>query len=181
MWEGLQPGATLCGACYAKAWRQGTRTGAAPSTTDAGATTDAGRCTGTERTDNQTVVRITVSSHARTASPALAALQGSVSSSSVAVVNFGIGDLAPLAVGTSATDVPADSAARSRGVIGTIETVVPAHLAARGSQVFGTSDMNRDSAPSIVGADERCGSVSLSPPSPPIADRRDEPLGTDSA
>ena len=129
-----------------------------------------------------TVVQNTVPSYASTAPPsALAAVQGSVSSSSSAVVHFGIGGLASFAVDTSATDVPAESAARGRGVIGTIESDVPAHLAARGSQVFGTSEVSRDSAPSTVGADDRCGSASLSPLSPPLADRRDKPLGSDPA
>ena len=159
----------------------------------------AGRCTGTEQPLSPraaacrplAAVQGSVSSSSSAVQLALsplllqqqlAAVQGSVSSSSPsAVVTLGIGDLASLAVCTSASDVLADNAVRDRAVIGTIETVVPAHLAARGSQVFGTSEVNRDSAPSTVGADERCGSVPLSPPSPPTADRRDEPLGTDPA
>ena len=192
-WDGLQSGATLCGACYAKSWRLGERTSVASRTGSAITHVFFGRCTGTE---NATVVQDTVASStsARAALPALAAVQGSVSSASGArevqapsadgtcispVVAFGIGDLASLVDCTSAVDVPVDSAA-GRSVIGTSDTVV-SDLAARGGQVCGTSVAHRDSAPCAIGADERSGSVSLSPPSPPIADRKDEPLGTDPA
>ena len=126
----------------------------------------AGRCTGTEQPLSPraaacrplAAVQGSVSSSSSAVQLALsplllqqqlAAVQGSVSSSSVAVVNFSIGDRGPLAIGTSAVSVPAVSGAR-------------------GCSDIGTTDTTRSSAPCIVGADATQKFGDLDKPATPL-------------